>query len=130
MAAAASSAAVLKVAVFAACMALVLLSMGLPTMADMQDDCLASCGPKCDRQVSEFRRNIVDSFPLLNLLYETCKVRLYMECTHSCMVICTRNTLTPVAGHPHAGAAGQPPATTTTVQAILIDASVLLLKCY
>ncbi|KAJ1276627.1 hypothetical protein BS78_05G228700 [Paspalum vaginatum] len=88
----------------AVCVVLVLLSMGPPTMADMVDDCRDRCRAECHGSVDEFCRNLGNSFPPLNLLYRTCKVRLSSECIHACIDICSLNTLTPPGSSP-------PPAT-------------------
>jgi hypothetical protein len=95
----------------AACIALVLLSMGSPATADVQDDCRVTCIPFSNSFASTFCRSLIDSIPLLDLdsLYTTCKVRLSAEVTHLCIDICSLNTLTPVAHMPAPASAPAPP---------------------
>ncbi|KAJ1276626.1 hypothetical protein BS78_05G228600 [Paspalum vaginatum] len=83
--------------VVAVCIALAMLSMGPPAaMADIQDDCVASCAPKCDVYACKLCSKVVNTFrPALNLLYSTCSARLNVECTHTCVAACSLNTLTP-----------------------------------
>ncbi|OQU83948.1 hypothetical protein SORBI_3005G203700 [Sorghum bicolor] len=92
----------IKTAIVAACVALVLLSMGAPAVADIQDDCRARCVPKCDGSAASFCRKLVDSFRILNLdaLYTTCKVRLSSECIYLCIEVCSLNTLSDAAAPP------------------------------
>jgi hypothetical protein len=92
----------IKMAVVAACVALVLLSMGALVVADIQDYCRARCVPRCDGSAVALCRKLVDSFPILNLdaLYTTCKVRLSSECIYVCIEVCSLNTLSDAAAPP------------------------------
>ncbi|CAO2146409.1 unnamed protein product [Urochloa humidicola] len=96
--AAASSAAVLKIAVVAACIAVALLSMGAPAMADLQDDCRTICRPICDGFSSDVCNAVIDIAPILktlNFFFTTCKVRVSGLCTPLCVNTCSLNTVTP-----------------------------------
>jgi hypothetical protein len=95
-ASAGSAAAVLKPAVPAACIVLLLSSaMGPPAMADLRDDCRAFCDPRCDRYTSNLCGSIIHISPLLDPLSLTCTERFYGVCATTCVTICTANTLTP-----------------------------------
>lgn len=82
----------------AACIMLVLLSMGPLAMADIQNDCRAICGPKCDGLASDVCNSVIELAPAilkpLNIL-PTCVVRVDTLCRTLCMNVCTLNTLTP-----------------------------------
>jgi len=96
MAASAGSAAVLKTAVPATCIVLVLLSaMGPLAMADLRDDCRAFCNPRCAGYTSDLCGGIIHISPLLDPLSLTCIERFYGVCAITCLTICTANTLTP-----------------------------------
>nr|TKW02182.1 hypothetical protein SEVIR_8G229300v2 [Setaria viridis] len=87
----------------AACIALVLLSMGPPAMADVEDDCRAICYPACDGFTSEVCRSLNGTLPVLGnigFFYTTCKVRVSIACRTLCFNVCTLNTLTPSGGAP------------------------------
>ncbi|CAO2142622.1 unnamed protein product [Urochloa humidicola] len=91
--------AMLRMAVsVAACIALVLLSMGPLVMADVQDDCRVICRPKCDGFSSEVCNEITLIAPIvktLDFFSMTCKVRVFGLCTGLCINVCSLNTLTP-----------------------------------
>ncbi|KAG2563914.1 hypothetical protein PVAP13_8KG373900 [Panicum virgatum] len=87
-----------KLAIAAACAALVLLSMGPAAMADIQTDCRAFCIPQCDGMASNTCNAIIDLAPILKTLpffAGTCNVRVAQLCITLCMSACTLNTLTP-----------------------------------
>ncbi|KAJ1276628.1 hypothetical protein BS78_05G228800 [Paspalum vaginatum] len=89
--------------VAAICVPLLLLSMCPPATADVEDDCRATCIPKCSAYASALCHSIVKRFPALNLTYTTCKVRLNVQCKQACITVCSPNTPTP------AGAPASPP---------------------
>ncbi|CAL4979021.1 unnamed protein product [Urochloa decumbens] len=94
----------------AACIALVLLSMGLPAMADIQDDCRATCVPICNGLATDVCNAVTDIAPILNSLdffFTTCKVRVSAICIPVCINVCSLNTLTP--GAPTMAPAGAAP---------------------
>ncbi|RCV39370.1 hypothetical protein SETIT_8G218600v2 [Setaria italica] len=70
-----------KVVPVATCIALVLLSMGSPAIADIQDDCRATCRPLCDGFSSDVCNAVVDIAPTilknLNFFFTTCKARVF-----------------------------------------------------
>ncbi|RCV39371.1 hypothetical protein SETIT_8G218700v2 [Setaria italica] len=97
----ASGALLRKVIHVAACTVLVLLSMGPPAMADMNDDCAAICRPACDGFTSEVCGSLNGTLPVLGnigFFYTTCKVRVSSACRTLCFNVCTLNTLTPAPG--------------------------------
>ena len=82
----------------ALCIMLVLLSMGPPAMADIQDDCRAFCIPQCNGLASNTCSAIIDLASVLKTLpffTETCNVRVAQLCLPVCLNACTLNTLTP-----------------------------------
>ncbi|KAG2563916.1 hypothetical protein PVAP13_8KG374300 [Panicum virgatum] len=92
-----------KVVPVAASIMLVLLSMGSPAMADIQDNCRAFCIPQCNAFASKACDLIIDLASLKNNLpffNQTCNVRLAQLCLPVCMNACTLNTLTPGAPTP------------------------------
>ncbi|KAG2563913.1 hypothetical protein PVAP13_8KG373800 [Panicum virgatum] len=97
------------VPVAALCTMLVLLSMGPPAMADIQQDCRAFCIPQCNGLASNTcnSNTITDLASILKTLpsfTQTCNVRVAQLCLPVCMNACTLNTLTPAP----AGAAPPP----------------------
>ncbi|RCV39365.1 hypothetical protein SETIT_8G218100v2 [Setaria italica] len=94
-----------------ACIALVLLSMGLPVMADLQTECRMICRPRCERFATEVCTNLIDIVPIVNLsfFYTTCQVRISAACTALCINICTLNTFTPDAPTPAPATHPPPP---------------------
>ncbi|CAL4982879.1 unnamed protein product [Urochloa decumbens] len=109
-----ASSPVLKMVVpVAACVVLVLLSMGSPVMADIQDDCRTICRPKCDDLTSDVCTSIKEILPTilsnLDAFGMTCRVRVSTLCRTLCINICTLNTLTPGAPTPAPGSAAAPP---------------------
>ncbi|PUZ45682.1 hypothetical protein GQ55_8G244800 [Panicum hallii var. hallii] len=99
----ASGAVLRKVAPVAACIMLVLLSMGPLAMADIQDDCRVFCIPRCNAFASNTCSTITGIASILNGLpffRETCTVRVAQLCLTFCINICTLNTLTPGAPTP------------------------------
>ena len=106
------AAAVLKLAIIADCVVLVLLSMGPVAMADIQDDCREICRPKCDDFTTRVCNTVIDIAPILRTLdffFTTCKVRVSAQCTNLCINICSLNTLTPSAPTPAPAGAAPPP---------------------
>ncbi|CAL4979019.1 unnamed protein product [Urochloa decumbens] len=98
----------------AACMVLVLLSMGSPVMADIQDDCRAICRPKCDELTSDVYTSLKEILPTilsnLDAFGTSCKVRVSTLCRTFCMSVCTLNTFTPAgAPTPAPGSTAAPP---------------------
>jgi hypothetical protein len=93
------AAAMLKMAIVAACVALVLLSMGPPAaMADPQEECRVTCIPLCDGFSKNTCNAVIDTAPILktlNFFFTTCKVRVSALCTPLCVNTCSLNTLTP-----------------------------------
>ncbi|RCV39366.1 hypothetical protein SETIT_8G218200v2 [Setaria italica] len=111
--ASASGALLRKVIPAAACILLVLLSMGPPVMADIQSDCRAICTPRCRGLASDGCNSIIELAPAilkpLNLL-PTCEVRINQLCLTLCYNVCTLNTLTPPgAPSPAPASAAAPP---------------------
>jgi hypothetical protein len=98
----------------ATCIVLVLLSMGPPAMAGVEEDCAVICRPACDGFTSEVCMGLNGTFPVLNSLdffYTTCKVRISALCRSLCFSVCTLDTLTPPPGAPSpapSGAAAPP----------------------
>jgi hypothetical protein len=87
---------VLKMAVpVAACIALaILLSVGTPAMADMEENCRTICYPTCDNFTFGVCGSLNWTLPILSnigFFYTTCKVRVSIACSN----VCTLNTLTP-----------------------------------
>ncbi|CAL4979018.1 unnamed protein product [Urochloa decumbens] len=96
----------------AACIALILLSMGSsPVMADVQDDCRVICRPKCDGFTTEVCNAVTGIAPILKTLdlFMTCKVRISGICSALCINICSLNTLTPSAPTPAPSSSAVPP---------------------
>jgi hypothetical protein len=93
-----AAATMLKMAIVAACIALVLLSMGPPpVLADLQDECRVTCRPTCDGFSSDVCNTVTDIAPILktlNFFFTTCKVRVSGLCSALCVNICSLNTLT------------------------------------
>ncbi|TKW02183.1 hypothetical protein SEVIR_8G229400v4 [Setaria viridis] len=93
-----------KVVPVATCIALVLLSMGSPAIADIQDDCRSTCRPLCDGFSSDVCNAVVDIAPTilknLNFFFTTCKARVFGLCTAVCINVCSLNTLSPGAPTP------------------------------
>ncbi|TKW02180.1 hypothetical protein SEVIR_8G229200v4 [Setaria viridis] len=93
-----ASGALLRKVIPVACILLVLLSMGSPVMADIENDCRAICIPRCSGLASDGCNSIIELAPTilkpLNLL-PTCEVRIAQLCLPLCMNVCTLNTLTP-----------------------------------
>ncbi|OEL21269.1 hypothetical protein BAE44_0017713 [Dichanthelium oligosanthes] len=89
-------------AAVAACIALVLLSMGPPAMADIQDKCRVFCQPKCDGFTTEVCRSLLDIVPIVNLdfFFRTCKVRVSSPCSFLCINVCSLDTFTPTPTPP------------------------------
>ena len=93
------------------CTMLVLLSMGPPAMADIQQDCRAFCIPQCNGLASNTCSAIIDLASVLKTLpffTETCNVRVAQLCLPVCLNACTLNTLTPARAPAPAGAAPPP----------------------
>ncbi|TKW02187.1 hypothetical protein SEVIR_8G229800v4 [Setaria viridis] len=102
-----------KVVPVATCIALVLLSMGSPAMADIQDDCRATCRPLCDGFSSDVCNAVIGIAPTilnnLNFFFTTCKVRVSGLCTPVCVNVCSLNTLSPGAPTPAPASTAAPP---------------------
>nr|TKW02193.1 hypothetical protein SEVIR_8G230112v2 [Setaria viridis] len=99
------AAAMLKMAIVAACIALALLSMGPPAaMADIQDDCRATCRGLCDGFGTNTCNNIIAIAPAvlnnINFFFTTCKVRVTGLCASFCVTTCSLNTVTPASPRP------------------------------
>ncbi|KAF8673031.1 hypothetical protein HU200_049104 [Digitaria exilis] len=96
----------------ACCIVLVVfLSVSPPAMADIQDDCRASCAPRCDGLSVDFCNKVIDIAPVLKTLsffFTTCKVRVSSLCSLLCVDICDANTVTPA---PPASSPPPPPCT-------------------
>jgi hypothetical protein len=95
----AAGAGMLKVAMPAAFIMLVLLSMGpARAMASMRGDCRAFCIPWCQANGSGLCGSVAHYFlqlPIPLPLDATCNERFVGVCVPICMNICTANTLTP-----------------------------------
>jgi hypothetical protein len=100
------------VAPVAACIVLVVLSMGPLVMADVEDDCVPICLPACDDLSSKVCSSLSATLPILKNLdffYPTCEVRVTTLCKALCFNICSLNTLTPSAPMPAPGSTAAPP---------------------
>ncbi|RCV39374.1 hypothetical protein SEVIR_8G230000v4 [Setaria viridis] len=109
--ASANGAVLQKVVPVATCIALVLLSMGSPAMADIQDDCRPTCVPICQGLATNVCNAVID---LIHIqlpvdIFPTCKVRVSAICDPVCINVCSLNTLSPGAPTPAPASTAAPP---------------------
>ncbi|CAL4986187.1 unnamed protein product [Urochloa decumbens] len=95
----------------AACIVLLLLSMGPPVMANAQDDnCRPACVRACTDFVSQTCKKVTDIAPILKLLplfLVKCKEQVSPLCVPTCNNFCMM--LTPGAPAPAPAGAAPPP---------------------
>ncbi|CAN6381958.1 unnamed protein product [Urochloa humidicola] len=80
----------------AACIALFLLSMGPPVMADIQDDCRLACVRECTDFVSKACKKVIVIAPILKIkpsFLQKCKVQVSPMCIPTCNHFCINLTL-------------------------------------
>ncbi|RCV39372.1 hypothetical protein SETIT_8G218800v2 [Setaria italica] len=96
----------------AACIVLVLLSMGPPVMADIQDECRAACLPPCNDFVSDACNIVTRIAPVLQLkksFLRECKEQVSPVCVPTCIRFCIGFSMLPGAPTPAPASTAAPP---------------------